>query len=200
MNYVRRNPTVILTIKTQHGCVQVRQVGFHFRMPTIENDTRTDLVILCRSIERESAAHAEANDADLIAGCRILGNQIVNSSTKISFSLIDAQRHHQLAGFIRRFRRLAMIQIRRKRDEALIRKALANVFDVIYKPPPLLNHDHSRTTALFRRREISASVSTCKRELDHFTHDLLSYSPSVVRFLSSSTPSQRFITSRCISN
>src|ERR1044071_7810894 len=125
-------------------------------MPTIENYTRTDLVILRRSIERESAAHAEANDADLVAGCRILRNQILNSSTKIAFSLVDAHRHHQLAGFIRRFRRFAMIQIRRKRDESFIRKSIAKVFDVIYKPPPLLNHDHSRTTALFRCREISA--------------------------------------------
>src|SRR6185369_3910159 len=104
------------------------------------------------------------------------------------------------AGFIWRLGRFTVIEIGRERDEAFIRESIANIFNVIHESPPLLNHDDARTTALFRRREIPAGVSSGKRKLDHFTHDLFSYSASVDRFLSSNTPSQRFITSRWISN
>src|ERR1044072_6948976 len=70
-NYIRIDALVVLTVKTQHGCMKVRQIGFYFRMATIENDTSAYLVVLCRRIERERAAHAETNDADLFARGRI---------------------------------------------------------------------------------------------------------------------------------
>src|SRR5262249_23585156 len=65
MNHLRVNALVVLTVETQHGCVEVRQIGFYFRMSTIENNTRANTIVLCRRVERERAAHAEANDADL---------------------------------------------------------------------------------------------------------------------------------------
>src|SRR6185369_15634453 len=67
MNHIRIYALVVLTVETQHGCVKVRQIGFYFRMSTVENNTRADTIVLCRRVERERAAHAEANNANLIA-------------------------------------------------------------------------------------------------------------------------------------
>ena len=50
-NHIRIYALVILTVKTQHRRVQVRQIWFYFRVSTVEDNTRANLVGLRRCIE-----------------------------------------------------------------------------------------------------------------------------------------------------
>ncbi len=72
--------------------------------------------------KRQRAAHAEANDADLFASGRIVVRKVFDGRAEIFFSLVDAQRHHQLARFVRRLGRFAVIEIRRECDKTFGRE------------------------------------------------------------------------------
>src|SRR6185369_1567618 len=51
-NHLRINAFVVLTIETQYRRVKVRQIGFYFRVSTVEDNTRAYLLVFCRRIER----------------------------------------------------------------------------------------------------------------------------------------------------
>src|ERR1019366_10773675 len=54
--------------------------------------------------------------------------------------------------------------------ETLASKAVAHVFDVVDQPPPLLDHDDSRSGAAVGHRQISGVGRTVARKLDHGSH------------------------------
>src|ERR1700741_1105814 len=140
-------------------------------MYPVEHDAGADVLIFSRCKQSQSAAHAESNNPKLLTRGRIQSQQILNRSAQIFFSLIEAECHHELSGFIRRLRGFAVIHVRREGHESFFCKTVANVFDVIHQAPPFLNHDHTWTTAQLWCRQISASVSSVKRKLHHFTHN-----------------------------
>src|SRR5919108_5952805 len=132
-------------------------------MSAVEDDARTDVWILRCCVQRKCTAHTKANNTDFFARNTIVSRKILASGRKIFFSVVDAQRHHQLARFVRRLCRLTVKEIGRERNKTFLREPVANVFNVIHKPPPLLNHDHAWTTATLRDREVPTSRSTRKR-------------------------------------
>jgi hypothetical protein len=67
--------------------------------------------------------------------------QEVYRAAQIFFRLLDVERHHQLARFVRRLGRAPVIEIGRERDEARGGKAFGHAFDVRHESPPFLYHD-----------------------------------------------------------
>src|SRR6185503_11460479 len=149
----RRYKAIALRIQPEHRRFKIRQVRLDVGMSTIKHHARTNVWILRRRVQRQRATHTESNYADLFTRNSVVSRKIFSSRGQISFSLVDTQGHHQLPRFVRRLRRLAVIQIRRERDKTFTRKPVANVFDVIHETPPLLNHNHTWTTATLRNRE-----------------------------------------------
>ena len=100
--------------------------------------------------EREPAAHAEAGDAELGPGDRLVPLEEGDRPAQVLDGPVEVQRHHQLAGLVRLGGALAVEEVRRQGHEALGGEAVAEVGDVGHEPPPLLD-DHQAGAGPARR-------------------------------------------------
>src|SRR5262245_54437244 len=110
-------------------------------MAAVEHDAGADLRVAASGKQRQTPAHAKSDRADFTAGDSGLTLEMSDRRVEIARGFVDSEAHHQLARLVRRFRGLAVIQIRRQRHESFLGESIGNVLDVWNQPPPLLNDD-----------------------------------------------------------
>jgi hypothetical protein len=106
--------------------------------------------------ERQPAAHAEPDDADLVA--RAPAQHLVDGPAHVAPGLLHLHRHHRLARFVglSGSHLLAVVQVRGQRDEAGCRESVADVLNVVDQAPPLLDDDHSSATPALGSGQIAS--------------------------------------------
>src|SRR5947209_17222128 len=82
--------------------------------------------------------------------------------------------HHELLSLVglTDLGALAVIKVRRERNEPLAREHVGDAFHLIRETPPLLDDDHPRPLARGRSRDIAIRGAAVRRELHHLTGHL----------------------------
>src|SRR5262245_62694906 len=97
-------------------------------------------------------------------------DEIVCRAAKIFRRLTDVEGHHQFAGRVGARRLLAVKQIGREGEVALVGKALAEILDMIDEPPPLLHDDQSGSSTSLWSGEVPIARAAIRLEADHPSH------------------------------
>src|SRR6185369_14432335 len=155
----RRKAFVLLARDEDHRRVDVLPVRVDLLEAAVEADRGADVCVARGHELRQPAAHAEADHAVRLR--RTLGTRQEPGAGRgdLVRRAFGIELHHQLAGFIRRLRGLAVKQIGSTREEAFIREAVADVLDVPHQAPPFLNDDDRGTVARFWCSEVAKFVA-----------------------------------------
>src|SRR5258708_37868027 len=79
----------------------------------------------------------------------------------------NVQRHHQLPRLVGTIGCGAMIEVRREREEALRRQAVADISDVSVQPPIFVEHENARSSPAYRTCEIARCHPPVRSKIDH---------------------------------
>ena len=142
-------------------------------MDAVEVDDGADGRIGAAGEERELAAHAEADGAEL--GRRGMSRQVGGRPPQVLLGLLDVERHEELARPIGLTGRLALIHVGRQHREARRGEAVAHRLDMRHQTPPLLDHQSPRSLAGSRRREIPVRRMSIGWKLHHLACHILSF-------------------------
>jgi hypothetical protein len=131
----------------------------------VEDDARADLLVLRRRVEREHAAHAEADRAHGRGTHGRVREQELDRAAQVPLGALDVEGHHQLARLVGRARGLAVVKVWRERDEALGGQPVGHVPDVRHEPPPLLYDDDARPRPRLGHGQVALGLAAVARKL-----------------------------------
>src|SRR5262245_10434538 len=134
------------------------------------HDGADQLGKLTSGVQRELAAHAETYCRDPFRRDAIEADEIVCRAAKIFRRLTGVEGHHELSGGIGARRLLAVKQVGREREVALVRKALAEIFDVVDESPPLLHDDQPGSSTSLWSGKVPIAGAAVRLEADHPSH------------------------------
>src|SRR4029077_19252656 len=109
---------------------------------TVERHGRREPLDGARSGKSERPAHAKSNCGDLAVAAPVRPDER-RCLADFGHGSFLVELHHRLRGLLLRGRTLAMKQVWRNRDEARLREAVAQRFDMIAQSPPLVDDDEA---------------------------------------------------------
>ena len=100
-----------------------------------------------------------------------------DSAAQVFLGPRDVEGHHHLPGLVGRLGNVAVVEVRRERDEALCGEAVGHVLYVRDEPPPLLYDDDAGAAAPFGQRQIPSRRPAVALKLDHLAGHLFPVPP-----------------------
>jgi hypothetical protein len=148
----------------EHGAADLREVGLAVRHHVVVGDGGADLGRLRRAPDREPAAGAEPDRADLAVALRVL-EHLLDGPAHVLHSLVHVQRHQLLLGLVRLLGGVAVVEVGSEGDEPLLGEAVAHLPHAVVESPPLVDHDHAGALAV-GLGEIAAALPAVGLEFD----------------------------------
>src|SRR3954447_24894708 len=172
LGVVDRDVVVVRAEVSEHGTVQLREIGLAVGHDVVEGADRRDLGVDRGGPDGEAAAEAPAHGPDAALDAVVV-RQIGHGAAHVLLGLVHGHGHHLLLRLVRLLGGLAAVEVGREREEALLGEAVADLADVVVEPPPLLEDDHTGASAGVGLRQIAVGRPAIRLEL-HLGHESVS--------------------------
>ena len=151
----------------------IRRLGRLLRWNAVEHHAGSEFGNFGSADDGDGAAETEAGQADLGA---VPAKILHGAAHRLRGGVHEIQRVHFLGGGVHVVIRhhLAVIEVGCQRVEAGRCEAVAQPLDLLRKPPPFLDHDHTRRIATLGVCQITAGVLAVRAlERNAGTHEVL---------------------------